>query len=55
MPTTAGIAYIVAMTLLFALWIYGAVSLYFDLRHRFLPRLVGWLRERRDTDRRQLV
>ncbi|GAA5433902.1 hypothetical protein Hjap01_03390 [Haloarcula japonica] len=54
MPTTAGIAYVVAMTLLFALWIYGAVSLYFDVRYRFLPKLLSWLRERR-SERRQLA
>lgn len=55
MPTLTGLAYLGAMTLLFGLWIYGAVSLYFDVRHRFLPRLLGWLRERRSSDRRQLV
>ncbi|QIO24834.1 hypothetical protein [Haloarcula sp. JP-L23] len=55
MPTTAGLVYLGAMTLLFALWIYGAVSLYFDLRHRFLPQLRGWLRERRSDERRQLM
>ncbi len=54
MVTTAGVAYIVAATALFFLWIYGLVSLYFDLRYRFLPRLYSWLRRRGD-DRRHLI
>lgn len=54
MVTTAGIAYIVAVTLLFFLWIYGLLSLYFDLRYRYLPWLYSWLRQRGD-DRRHLI
>ena len=54
MPTTAGIVYIVAVTVLFALWIYGLVSLYFDLRYRYLPRLYSWLRQR-GADKRHLI
>lgn len=45
MPTTAGYLYIIAMSVLFFLWIYGAVSLYFDLRYRYLPWLRSWLQQ----------
>lgn len=57
MVTTEGMLYIVAMTALFGLWAYGAVSLYFDLRYRFLPKLYAWVRsdEEEDDKRRQLV
>lgn len=54
MVTTAGIAYIVAVTVLFALWIYGLVSLYFDLRYRYFPRLRSWL-QRRNKNERHLI
>lgn len=49
-----GYLYIATVTVLFFLWIYGAVSLYFDLRYQYLPRLYGWLR-RRSEDRRHLL
>ena len=54
MVTTAGVAFIVAATLLFFLWIYGLVSLYFDLRYRYIPQFYSWLRRRGDG-RRQLI
>ena len=54
MLTTAGAAYIVAVMILFVLWIYGLVSLYFDLRYRYIPWLCAWLRRRGD-DRRHLI
>lgn len=54
MVTTVGIVYIVAATLLFSLWIYGLVSLYFDLRYRYIPWLYTWLRRRRE-DQRHLI
>lgn len=54
MPTTAGIVYIIAVTVLFFLWIYGLVSLYFDLRYRYLPWLYSRLRKRSE-DKRHLM
>ncbi|MBV0926019.1 hypothetical protein KTS45_17585 [Halomicroarcula limicola] len=54
MVTPLGVGYIVAVTVLFFLWIYGLVSLYFDVRHKFLPRLYSWLRQRR-ADPRHLM
>lgn len=53
MPTLTGIVYIVAVTVLFFFWMYGLVSFYFDLRHRFLPRVYAWLRS--DDDRHHLM
>lgn len=52
MPTTVGVIYIIAVTILFALWIYGLVSLYFDLRYRYLPAVYSWLRQRNEDDDR---
>lgn len=53
MPTIAGVAYIVAVIVLFFFWIYGLVSFYFDLRYQYLPRLYSWMRG--DNDKRHLV
>lgn len=53
MPTTAGVVYIVAVTILFVFWIYGLVSFYFDLRYRYLPQIYSWLRD--DSDKRHLM
>lgn len=53
MPTLTGFAYLAAVTILFFFWIYGIVSFYFDLRHRFLPRLYAWLRD--DGDKRHVM
>ncbi|GAB3673058.1 hypothetical protein [Halopiger thermotolerans] len=45
MVTTVGALFIVSAAVLFFFWIYGIVSFYFDLRHRFLPVAREYLRD----------
>lgn len=49
MATTAGVAYVVAATLLFFFWFYGIVTFYFHLRYRYIPFVTERIRRRHDA------
>lgn len=54
MVTTAGVLFIVSAVVLFFFWIYGIVSFYFDLRHRFVPAARDYLRDDEQQNRPDL-
>lgn len=44
MPTTLGLFYLAAVSIMFVFWIYGVVSFCADLRYRYVPFVAERLR-----------